>query len=143
MLFFAAAALALAPQPSPQHLESRASLVAFADAFDQAQINKDAAALKRMISDDLIFIDGSGARKDKKAFIAGWLAPGDRYQPVTLVDRTITPLSADAWIVGAEVTLRGVSDGKPFASRFRFSDIFKRRNGRWRAVYIQVTRIPS
>lgn len=44
-----------------------------------------------MVSDDLIFIDGSGARKDKKAFIAGWTAPGDRFEPIHLIDRTFTP----------------------------------------------------
>jgi hypothetical protein len=67
----AAAALCASLAPIEPQAESRASLVAFADAFDQAQLSKDAATLDQMVSDDLIFIDASGARKDKKAFIAG------------------------------------------------------------------------
>ena len=137
-----AAALAASPAAGDPRSESRASLVAFADAFDRAQTGKDGAALDRMVSDDLIFIDGSGARRDKKAFIAGWTAAGDRYQPIALVDRTVVLLGNDAGIVGAEVTLKGETNGKPFASRFRFADTFRRTSGRWRAVHIQVTRIP-
>jgi hypothetical protein len=57
------------------------------------------------------------------------------------VDRTVTMPGANAGIVGAEVTPRGVSKGKAFSSRFRFADTFRRINGRWRAVHIQVTRI--
>lgn len=142
MLLLAAATLAASLATSEPRADSRASVVAFSDAFDRAQLGKDAAALDRMVSDDLIFIDGSGARKDKKAFIAGWTGAGDRYRPIKLVDRTFTRLGADAWIVGAEVTLKGVSNNKPFSSRFRFADTFSRTSGRWRAVHIQVTRIP-
>jgi ketosteroid isomerase-like protein len=144
----AAAALAVATPAgsasaaAPERSESCASLIAFADAFDRAQLSKDAAALDRMTSDNLIFIDSAGMRRDKAAFIAGWTAPGDRYEPIVLVDRTVTLLGEDSGIVGAEVTLRGVSGGSPFASRFRFADTFERTNGRWRAVHIQVTRIP-
>ena len=143
-----AAALTCAPAmastlaPEDPRAESHSSLIAFADAFDQAQLTKDAAALERMISDDLVFIDAAGLRKGKKDFIARWMTPGESYDPIQLVDRTVTPLGPDAGIVGAETTLRGLSGGKPFASHFRFADTFKRTGGRWLAVHIQVTRIP-
>jgi hypothetical protein len=138
----AAAALATTAAGAAQPDENRASLVAFADEFDRAQLAKDRDALEQMTSNQLIFIDGSGKRLDKNSFIAGWTAPGDRFEPITLVDRTVTLLGKDAGIVGAEVTLKGTSNGKPFSSRFRFSDTFQRTSGRWRAVHIQVTRIP-
>ncbi|HEX8468480.1 MAG TPA: nuclear transport factor 2 family protein [Allosphingosinicella sp.] len=144
MLLLAAAAAALSASLAPARAQAEipTAIVAFADSFDRAQLAKDGAALDRMVSDDLVFIDGSGARKDKKAFIAGWTGPGERFEPIELIDRTFTRLGPNAWIVGAEVTLRGSSDGKPFASRFRFADTFRRRGGRWQAAHIQVTRIP-
>ena len=119
-----------------------AGLAAFADAFDRAQLAKDGPALARMVSDDLVFIDGSGKRLGKRAFIAGWTAPEDRYDPIALIDRTVVPLGPDAGIVGAETVLTGTSGGKSFSSRFRFADTFRRIGGHWRAVHIQVTRIP-
>lgn len=119
-----------------------AGLVAFADAFDRAQLAKDGAALERMVADDLVFIDGSGKRLDKKAFIEGWTAPGDRFEPIVLRDRTVVMLGPDAGVVGAETTLRGVSGGDAFVSHFRFADTFRRTGRRWQAVHIQVTRMP-
>lgn len=119
-----------------------AGLVAFADAFDRAQLARDGAALERMVADDLVFIDGSGKRLDKKAFIEGWTAPGDRFEPIVLHDRTVVMLGPDAGVVGAETTLRGVSGGDAFVSHFRFADTFRRTGGRWQAAHIQVTRMP-
>jgi ketosteroid isomerase-like protein len=118
-----------------------AGLTAFADSFDRAQLEKDGAALERMVADDLVFITGSGERQGKAEFIAGWTAPGDSFEPITLVDRTVRPIGADGFVVTAETTLSGVSGGKRFASKFRFSDTFERTGGEWQAVHIQVTRI--
>ncbi|MGI8931727.1 MAG: nuclear transport factor 2 family protein [Sphingomicrobium sp.] len=129
------ALLALAATPTGS------SILRAADAFDQAQLTKDQAAMERMILDDLVFIDGSGKRLGKKELIAGWMAPGDRFDPAAPVDRTVTPLGRDAAVVGAEVNLCGTSDGVRFCSRIRFADTFVRVGGRWRVAHIQVTRI--
>ena len=136
--------LAVPPPLAAAPTSSRhASLIAAADAFDKAQIDKDRAALERMVMDDLVFIDGSGKRLGKTAFIDGWTAPGDRFDPIVLIDRTVTPLGPDAGIVSAEVNLCGTSGGARFCSRIRFADTFRRIGGQWRAAHIQVTRIKS
>jgi ketosteroid isomerase-like protein len=119
----------------------QSSILAAADAFDQAQLTKDRAAMERFLLDDLIFIDGSGKRLGKKEFVAGWTAPGDQFDPITLIDRTVTPLGRDAAMVGAEVNLCGTSDGARFCSHIRFADTFVRVGGQWRVAHIQVTRI--
>ena len=119
----------------------QSSLIEFADRFDQAQLRKDGAALKRMVGDDLVFITGSGQRQGKKEFIAGWTDPDDTYEPITLTDRVITMLGPDAGMASAETVLRGTSGGKTFSSHFRFTDTFRRVGGKWQAVHIQVTRI--
>jgi len=116
-------------------------ILAFADAFDRAQLTQDAARLNEMVADELVFIDGSGKRQGKKDFIAGWTAQGDRFDPVVLIDRKVIPLGSDAAIVNAETTLAGISGGQRFASRIRFADTFRRVGGKWRAVHIQVTPI--
>jgi len=118
-------------------------LVAFADAFDQAQLRQDRAAMERMIADDLVYIDGSGKRQGKQAFIDGWMTPGDRYDPLVLVDRRIVPLGPDAGVADAETILSGVSGGRRFSSHFRFADTFRRTHGRWQVAHIQVTRIEA
>ena len=73
-----------------------ASLTEFADRFDRAQLAKDGAALERMVDDDLVFVTSSGERQGKDEFIAGWTAPGDSFEPITLVDRVVMPLGRAA-----------------------------------------------
>ena len=133
MILAALLTLAVAAEPD------RAGILAFADAFDRAQLAQDARAMEAMIADDLVFIDGSGKRQGKKEFIAGWTSPGDRFDPVVLVDRQVVLLGTDAAVVNAETTLGGTSNGQRFASRIRFADTFRRVGGKWRAVHIQVT----
>jgi hypothetical protein len=118
-----------------------ASIIEAADTFDRIQLAQDEMAMERMILDDFVFIDGSGKRQGKHAFIAGWLTPGDRYDPITLIDRTVTPLGSDAAVVSAETSLCGTSDGAQFCRKMRFSDTFVRVAGEWRVAHVQVTRI--
>lgn len=120
----------------PRH----ADLLAIADAFDTAQLSRDRATLERMVADELVFIQSSGERAGKKAFIDGWTTAGDSYDPIRLIDRVVVRLGPDAFMVSAATTLSGVSGGKRFSSSFRFTDTFRRVAGEWRAVHIQVTR---
>ncbi|MBX3565812.1 MAG: nuclear transport factor 2 family protein [Sphingomonas sp.] len=122
--------------------DPNAEILRAADAFDAAQLTQDRAAMDKLVDDGLIFIDGSGKRQGKTDFIEGWMNQGDKYDPLVLVDRTITLLGPDAAVVSAETELTGESGGKRFASRFRYSDVFRRVGDVWRAVLIQVTRIP-
>jgi hypothetical protein len=131
MMVAALAAAALTP----------AEMTTVADAFDRAQLTQDLPKLETTVDDGLVYIDGSGKRQDKQQFIDGWMGPDDRYNPIILVDRTMTPLSRDSFVTSAETTLTGTSGGKPFSSRFRFSDTFRRVGGTWKAIHIQVTRI--
>lgn len=133
VLAFAAATIG---QPADQ-----VEMIAIADRFDRAQLEQDRKALESMVDDELVFIEGSGKRSGKKDFIDGWMGADVKYAPITLIDRTVTPLGNDAFSVSAETTLSGTSGGQAFSSRIRFSDTFRRRDGRWQAVHIQVTRI--
>lgn len=133
LMFAAATAVTASP--------TQAEMVRIADSFDRAQLTQNRPALEAMVDDRLVFIESSGKRSGKREFIEGWMGAGVKYEPITLIDRVMTPLGSDAFTVSAETTLSGSSGGKPFSSRFRFSDTFRRQDGHWRAVHIQVTRI--
>ena len=142
LAFVLGAVTACGSEPA-QNDEARQDLIEFADAFDHAQLAKDGKALQRMVADDLVFVDGSGKRSGKKEFIAGWTAPGDAFDPIKLIDRTVTPVGSEGGVVSAETVLSGLSGGKRFSSHFRYSDTFRWDHGRWQAAHIQVTRIPE
>lgn len=137
LAFGVAASAAAAEAPASEIAELRT----FSDAFDAAQIAQDRAALDRMVADDLVFIDGSGKRYGKAFFIDGWTGADDDYDPVTLNDRVILPLSKDMGLASAETVLSGRSAGKSFRVRIRFTDIFRRHGDSWQATYIHVTRM--
>jgi hypothetical protein len=128
--------LALASVPT-----ETGSIITAADAFDRAQLTQDRAAMEWMILEDLVFIDGSGKRLGKKELIDSWMGPGEKYDPATPMDRTVTPLGRDAAVVGAEVNICGTSHSARFCSRIRFADTFVKVGAGWRVAHIQVTRI--
>ncbi len=113
----------------------------FADAFDRAQVEQDRPALEWMVSDALVYIDGTGNRHGKRDFIEGWMSPGDDFEMPTLEDRVVLELGPEAGIANARALLKGTSGGVPFQSEIRFADAFRKESGCWRAIHIQVTRI--
>src|SRR5688572_9221454 len=144
---FGAAAIALLFNAgSPANAEAPVSaefLRDLGDRFDRAQLGQDRETLEAMVADALVFVGSDGARQDRRAFIAGWMDPNVRFEPVAITDRYFLALGPDAGIVGGEAVLRGTAGGNSFTSRIRFADTFRRIGNQWRAVHIQATRVPE
>lgn len=128
-------------QPATPANVSREVLRGVGDRFDAAQIGQDGATLEAMIDPGLVFVGSDGARETKAQFIADWIDPTMHFEPITIEDRVILPLGPDAGVVGGDVVLRGTAGGRPFASRIRYADTFRRIDGEWRAVHIQATKV--
>lgn len=111
-------------------------------AYDKAQLSNDGAELQRLLGEDLLLISGSGRVESKADFIKDSTDPGFRLEPFTILE-PVHRVSGDHAILGGVVFMKGLSDGKPFTQRIRFSDFWEKRNGRWQVVYIQVTRLPT
>lgn len=123
--------------------DDNAEVRAVAKAFDDAQHHGDGAALERLLAPDYLFVRASGRVGDRRDFIAGFTAPGQKLEPFTIRDPLFLRVTGDVAIVGGEAWVKGVEDGKPLAEHFRYSDVFARRDGRWVAVYTQVTGLPD
>jgi len=133
----------LAATPAAAQTPSdNAEVRAFAQAFDDAQLHGDRAALERMIAPDFLLVHGSGRVGDKKDFIDGFTDPNAHLDPFEIKDRLFIRPSADTAIVGGDAWVSGTDHGKAFKQHFRYSDTFAKRNGRWVAVYAQVTPLP-
>jgi len=110
--------------------------------YDHAQLTNDGPALTRLLADNLVLISGSGRTQSKAEFIQGSTAPGFKIEPFTILE-PVHKVMGNSAILGGVVLLKGTDDGKPFAQRMRFSDVWHKRNDRWQVVYIQVTRLPN
>ena len=141
-LAVAAPALAEGPvaRPMPTYPGVPADLAKAAADFDLAQVKGDAAALKRLLADDFLLLNSQDKREDKAQFIADYTTPGFTLEPFVIDDQVIK-LWSDGAVLGGAVTAKGMSDGKPYSIRLRFSDIWARRNGKWQVIYAHANHV--
>jgi len=138
-----AVALAVAPakaQDMPSYPGVPADLAQAAKDFDTAQVKGDAALLKRVLADDYLLINSQDKREDKAQFIADYTAPGFRMDPFRIEDQVIMVWS-DGAVLGGMVRMTGLSGGKPYSIRLRFSDIWAKRNGTWQVIYTHANHV--
>lgn len=141
-LAMTAPALADGPavKPMPTYPGVPADLAKAAAEFDLAQVKSDGDALKCVLADDYLLINSQDKREDKAQFIADYTAKGFTMEPFAIDDQVIM-VWADGAVLGGAVTMKGMSDGKPYSVRIRFSDIWAKRGGKWQVIYTHANRV--
>lgn len=140
-LLAACAPQAPAPAAAPPG-EIPEALASAAAAYEEAQITGDAATLERLIADDYVLVGSDGARENKPDLIAFWTADGFDPSPITVTD-PVEILFTDGAALGGTVTLSGTQGGEAFSVTIRYVDVWALRDGEWRVVYGQTTRVPT
>jgi hypothetical protein len=110
--------------------------------YERAQIEGDRAALERIIADDFVLVGGDGTRVGKAGHIAEFTSPDMDLEPVVVRD-VVEHVWTDGAALGGTVDLRGTFGGVPFRQTLRYMDVWALRDGRWRVVYGQATRVPA
>ena len=118
-----------------------AELTRISDAWDKAIVRKDEAAIAANMAGDFRQIDGSGNLETKKSFVAGIVDSKLTIDPYTVEDFEVR-LYGDTALLSGRTHMTGKYEGKPFESNYRYIDIYVRRNGAWKIVSVQITRIP-
>jgi hypothetical protein len=136
LVFVIAACTGPAPEPA-----AAPNLDAAAQRYEEAQIGADEAALNELIADDYVLVGSDGARQTKAELIAFWTADGFDPAPVTVTD-PVDHRWTDGAALGGTVTLSWTQDGAPANVTIRYIDIWALRDGEWRVVYGQSTRVP-
>jgi ketosteroid isomerase-like protein len=142
--FLAAAALfagCAVPSGAAGPTDDVAALTRQADAWDQAIVRKDAAAIAANMADDFRQIGGSGEIETKASFVADLVDPALRIDPYTVEDFDVR-LDGDVALLSGRTRMTGSYQGKPFASHYRYIDVYVRRGGAWKIVSVQITRLP-
>ena len=103
-------------------------------------MRKDGAAIAANMADDFRQIDSDGDVETKASFIAGLLAPDLQIDPYTVEDFEVR-LYADTALLSGRTRMTGSYRGKPFASHYRYIDIYVRSGGVWKIVSVQTTRL--
>lgn len=119
-----------------------AILTAQADAWDKAIVRKDRAAIEANMADDFRQIDGAGNIETKTSFVDGLMSDALVIDPYTVEDFEVRLYGGTALLSG-RTRMTGRFEGEPFTSHYRYIDIYVRREGAWKIVSVQITRIPD
>jgi ketosteroid isomerase-like protein len=142
LALLAAAALVPTMAASAENRERDvAELTRLSDAWDKAIIRKDEKAIADNMAEDFRQIDPRANLETKKSFVAGILDPKLTIDPYTVEEFEVR-LYGDTALLSGRTHMTGKYDGEVFESNYRYIDIYVRRNGKWKIVSVQITRIP-
>jgi ketosteroid isomerase-like protein len=133
----ASAQLAAAASPSAADLDQ---LTRQAHAWDQAIIRKDRAAIEANMADDFRQIDGDANIEDKSSFVEGLLSPQLKIDPYTVEELEVRQYG-DTALLSGRTRMTGSWEGKPWTTHYRYIDIYVKRQGAWKIVSVQITRL--
>jgi hypothetical protein len=120
----------------PPDLAARARL------FDEAQLHGDGKALKDVLADDYTLVNGGATVSGKAEFVRDYTDPNFKVLPLHIGEQVIKVWPNGA-VLGGRVMFRFTDHGKPGESEFRFADIWAKRDGQWRVIFTEVTRLPK
>ena len=110
--------------------------------WTQALVKADAAALRDIYADDLVYVHSGGNVETRTEFIRRVETGGLKYERLTLVDPKVRVYGDTAVVNGAfEVVV--TSDGTPINTRVIYIHVYVRHGGAWRMVAHQTTRAPA
>jgi len=111
----------------------RSKLIALENAWNQAQIHHDGAALERLITDTFVYTDWDGTLMNKAQFIADAKDTSTDVKSASNTDVNIYFYPGAAVVTGAYHTV-GSTKGKSFDHHGRFTDMWILLSGQWVCV---------
>jgi ketosteroid isomerase-like protein len=133
-----AASWFVAAQDQGDSAANRSKIIAFENAWNQAEERKDAKALDALMDNSLVYTDYDGTLKTKADFLTSVKATGHR--PEQQVTETLDArVYGDTAVVTGVYRVKGVDKGKPYQRRGRFTDTWIHQNGTWVCIASQYT----
>lgn len=118
-----------------------ATLKAQAAAWDDAIVYKQHDAIEANMAPEFLRIGEDGTLSDRTAFLDAILSEHLSIAPYAM-DGLQVRVFGDAALLTGTTRMHGAWRGKPFASHYRFTDTYIRRDGAWQVVHVQITALP-
>jgi ketosteroid isomerase-like protein len=127
-------------QEKPRLTGDEGRILALETAWNHAEQHKDVAALDQLLSNTMVYIDYDGSLQTKAQFLEE--AKSEALHPEQITNDEMTAhVYGDAAVVTGIYREKGVSKGKPYSRRGRFTDTWVKENGTWQCVASQSTLI--
>jgi ketosteroid isomerase-like protein len=115
-------------------------IIALENAWNQAEWQKDQAALSMLLAPDLIYVEYDGTLMNRTEYLASMLSAS--LHPSRITNDSISVHVYVGFAVANGVYREnGVKNGKPYSVHTRFTDTWIRRNQIWVCVASQSTRL--
>jgi len=135
--------LALAPPPAPASGETATEIekiVAKLDTEYQAAVKaNDAAAMDRILADDMVLITGRGKVFTKAALLKDARDKSTNYEKQDELEQKVRVFGDQTAVVTALLWIKGTSEGKTSDRKLWFSDTYARTPKGWRYVLGQAS----
>ncbi len=138
LLVFVLALLAVHAAAQPRTVEQE--LLKLDDEWRQAYVRGDVAALERIEDPGFVYTDLAGAVTGKAEDIAAVKSGAFKLRYCRGEHVKVHMFGDIAVITGHEIQ-QGTSDGRDASGRSAYTATFIKRDGRWRAVAIQFTKM--
>ena len=130
------------PPRGSDRSKTESELLALETAWDDAVVAKGTTTLRRIIADDFVMIGANGTVSDKRQLIEGIANPQLQIEPFQTEDVRVRIYGNVAVLTG-RYSQRGRWKGQAYETAARYTAVYLRSGGSWRAVSAQATRIPA
>ncbi|HUO26557.1 MAG TPA: nuclear transport factor 2 family protein [Candidatus Aquilonibacter sp.] len=126
-------AVALTGGAVAQKSEQEARLLVLEHLWNEAQVNRDAAALDALVSSQFVNTEFDGEVSNKEQFLEEIRDP--QFKPATMnVQNMKVIFYHDTAIVIGDYHAKGTYQGRPYDHSGRFTDTWFLQNGSWQCI---------
>ena len=115
----------------------KSAVIALEDEWVAAEANRDETTLRRVLDDQFTHNSNNGETSGKEAMIASVLDASITGQSIT--ERTVSVSGNSAMIFGTTVIRYDTPDGEASTAPLRYTAVYVKRDGQWRAIALQMT----
>ena len=108
----------------------------------QAILKSDTDFFEKYYADDYIAIHGNGALTTKAQEIADFKSGATKYESIETRETKIRTYG-DTVVVNWLGSIKATFDGKPYSGDVRNTRVWVKKDGNWKIVNFQATRVPS
>jgi ketosteroid isomerase-like protein len=120
--------------------EARQELVALEERWGEAIRDGDAAAIEPILGDELIYTGPDGERSTKAEELRA-ITAGDSDVSEFETGNIEVRLYGDVAVVLGEHAQKGTYKDEDTSGRYRWTEVFVRRDGRWQVVAGQIAKV--
>jgi ketosteroid isomerase-like protein len=117
-------------------------LLKLEEAFSEAIVKNDLEGIGRLVADDWIIIDPNGEIVDRTRFFEVIKSGALTHDTMDSEDFRVR-VYGDSAVVTGITRPKGKFMGQEFSTQERATDVFVKRDGRWRCVLTHLTRFPK